>query len=130
MANQPQSVEELVASARAYSPEERGKFLDRACANAPEVRRHVEELLLAGEPLPETIPGVAASTGRFAPEQVIAGRFVVVRFIAHGGMGEVYEVEDKFLQSVHVALKVVDSISRRVRDRHIGSSRRCCWPAR
>ena len=46
MANQPQSVEELAAIAREYSPEERGKFLDRACANAPEVRRLVEELLL------------------------------------------------------------------------------------
>jgi serine/threonine protein kinase/Flp pilus assembly protein TadD len=134
MADQPQSVEELFASALECSPKERGKFLDRACANAPEVRRRVEELLLAHEeaksssqgplisredqlqpemeigakPHAETIPGAAAaSVGRFAPGQVIAGRFAVVRFIAHGGMGEVYEVEDEFLKSVHVALKVV-----------------------
>ena len=30
-----------------------------------------------------------------------------IRFIAHGGMGEVYEVEDRFLQGVHIALKVI-----------------------
>ncbi len=31
----------------------------------------------------------------------------MIRFIARGGMGEVYEVEDRFLQGVHVALKIV-----------------------
>jgi tetratricopeptide (TPR) repeat protein len=45
--------------------------------------------------------------GRFADRQIIAGRFVVVRYIARGGMGEVYEVEDRFLQNVHVAMKVI-----------------------
>ncbi len=48
-----------------------------------------------------------AHEGRFAPGQVIAGRFTVVRYIARGGMGEVYEVEDRFLQKVHVALKII-----------------------
>lgn len=38
---------------------------------------------------------------------MIASRFRVIRFIAKGGMGEVYEVEDRFLQGVHVALKIV-----------------------
>ena len=47
------------------------------------------------------------SAGRFARGQAIAGRFTVVRYIARGGMGEVYEVEDRFLQHVHVALKVI-----------------------
>jgi eukaryotic-like serine/threonine-protein kinase len=31
----------------------------------------------------------------------------VIRFIAKGGMGEVYEVEDRQLRGVHVALKTV-----------------------
>ena len=48
-----------------------------------------------------------APVGRFDPGQVIAERFTVIRFIAHGGMGEVYEVEDRFLQGVHIALKVI-----------------------
>ncbi len=121
MGSQPQSVEELFIAALECRPEERSAFLDRACANAPELRHVVEELLRADEragsflqrPLisredpVRPVPDVTASVGRFAPGQVIAGRFAVVRFIAHGGMGEVYEVEDRFLQRVHVALKMV-----------------------
>ena len=56
--------------------------------------------MLADKPEP-------ASAGRFIPGQVIAGRFTVIRYIARGGMGEVYEVEDRFLQNAHVALKLV-----------------------
>jgi tetratricopeptide (TPR) repeat protein len=41
------------------------------------------------------------------PGEVLGGRFLVVRFIARGGMGEVYEVEDLHLQGVHIALKTV-----------------------
>jgi eukaryotic-like serine/threonine-protein kinase len=131
MASERQSVEEIFGAALELKPEERRMFLDRACANAPEIRRLVEELLLADEragsflqrplisgedgantgmktargPTPGALGLVSA--GRFEPGQIIAGRFAVVRFIAHGGMGEVYEVEDRFLQSVHVALKMV-----------------------
>jgi eukaryotic-like serine/threonine-protein kinase len=42
----------------------------------------------------------------FPPEATIAGRYRVVRFIARGGMGEVYEVEDLELRE-RVALKTV-----------------------
>jgi tetratricopeptide (TPR) repeat protein len=42
----------------------------------------------------------------FAPGQVAAGRYTIVRFIAKGGMGEVYEAEDQDLGD-HVALKTV-----------------------
>ncbi|HEX3471921.1 MAG TPA: protein kinase, partial [Silvibacterium sp.] len=41
------------------------------------------------------------------PGQILNERFVIVRFIAKGGMGEVYEAEDPFLQGVHVALKTI-----------------------
>jgi serine/threonine protein kinase/Tfp pilus assembly protein PilF len=44
---------------------------------------------------------------RFTSGDIIAERFVVVRFIARGGMGEVYEVEDQLLHGVRVALKVI-----------------------
>jgi len=43
---------------------------------------------------------------RSLPGQVIANRFHIVRFIASGGMGEVYEAEDLQLQE-HVALKTI-----------------------
>jgi eukaryotic-like serine/threonine-protein kinase len=135
MASQEQSVEQLFGAALDHRPEDRRAFLDRACASAPELRQRVEELLLADEqagnfleqpflvsladrwddtvPVEETsgarasIGFKSASVGRFDPGQTIADRFTVVRFIAHGGMGEVYEVEDRFLQGVHVALKVI-----------------------
>jgi tetratricopeptide (TPR) repeat protein/tRNA A-37 threonylcarbamoyl transferase component Bud32 len=44
----------------------------------------------------------------FPPGYLVANRYRVVRFIAQGGMGEVYEVEDLELQE-HVALKTVRS---------------------
>ena len=37
----------------------------------------------------------------------LAGRFVVVQFLARGGMGEVYEAADEHLQDKHCALKTL-----------------------
>jgi eukaryotic-like serine/threonine-protein kinase len=48
-----------------------------------------------------------AFAAQFEPGDLIDGRFAVVRFIARGGMGEVYEVEDRQLRGVHVALKTI-----------------------
>jgi serine/threonine protein kinase/tetratricopeptide (TPR) repeat protein len=47
------------------------------------------------------------AAGRLKPGQVLIDRFLIVRFIAKGGMGEVYEAEDAFLQGVHIALKTI-----------------------
>jgi ribosomal protein S28E/S33 len=47
------------------------------------------------------LPEAGHSGPRFLPADVIADRFEVVRFIARGGMGEVYEVKDRFLQGVN-----------------------------
>jgi eukaryotic-like serine/threonine-protein kinase len=134
MASQEQSVEQLFGAALDRRPEDRRAFLDRACAGAPELRQRVEELLRADEQAGSFLEGPhlladqsdsesstvdisdgyrnpyafqLVPTGRFEPGQVIAERFLVVRFIARGGMGEVYEVEDRFLQGVHIALKVI-----------------------
>jgi serine/threonine protein kinase/Tfp pilus assembly protein PilF len=135
MTSQQQSVEYLFGAALEQKPEDRRAFLDAACVNAPEVRRLVEELLLedarAGSflekpvlgsasnhsdatqtsvdgdsPLPAYLP-ISSPVGRFSTGQMIADRFKVVRFIARGGMGEVYEVEDTLLQNLHVALKII-----------------------
>lgn len=56
-------------------------------------------------------PSVTALGGgqrveRFASGDVIAGRFEVRRFIARGGMGEVYDVDDREL-GARIALKVM-----------------------
>jgi len=134
MAIQPELVEQLFESALALQPCEREAFLDRACSHDPELRRTVEELLaedakagsllehppfdlldqrppdvggitltITGNELPSVLP----PAGRLYPGQVLIDRFVIVRFIAKGGMGEVYEAADRFLQGVHVALKTI-----------------------
>src|SRR5512132_2664027 len=45
---------------------------------------------------------------RLRPEELLAGRFSIVRFIARGGMGAVYEAEDLSLRT-RVALKIIRS---------------------
>jgi eukaryotic-like serine/threonine-protein kinase len=137
MANQQQSAAELFEAALALKPAEREAFLDRACSHDLALRRMVEELLAedarAGSFLQHpafdfldkamldpaataaTIP-VACSEGdcsaqqptqSLEPGQILIDRFVIVRLIAKGGMGEVYEAEDRFLQGVHIALKTI-----------------------
>ena len=55
----------------------------------------------------QTPPGSPhSSTSAFAKSQILAGRFRVLRFVARGGMGEVYEAEDQELNE-RVALKTV-----------------------
>jgi len=68
---------------------------------------------VAGETLPKTPSAGPAAVRRraidepcFPPDATIAGRYRVVRFIARGGMGEVYEVEDLELRE-RVAMKTV-----------------------
>jgi tetratricopeptide (TPR) repeat protein/tRNA A-37 threonylcarbamoyl transferase component Bud32 len=53
---------------------------------------------------PSDLPPGTPLTAVFQPNQVLAGRFKVIRFIARGGMGEVYEAEDEEL-SERVAVK-------------------------
>jgi len=50
-------------------------------------------------------PGGRAAAA-FAPGASVAGRYEIVRFIAAGGMGEVYEALDRML-GTHVALKTI-----------------------
>src|SRR5262249_50679923 len=66
------------------------------------------------EAAPETSAGPPSTSGgaapisvpTFNPDQVLAGRFRIVRFLGQGGMGNVYEAEDQELQE-HIALKMV-----------------------
>jgi eukaryotic-like serine/threonine-protein kinase len=129
MSIQPEIVEQLFEAALALKPTEREAFLDQACSHDPQLRLTVEELLAedakAGSLLEHPpfdflratgttgsidenqLPSPAPPAGRLKAGQVLLNRFVIVRFIANGGMGEVYEAEDGFLQGVHVALKTI-----------------------
>jgi eukaryotic-like serine/threonine-protein kinase len=134
MAIQPEFVEQLFEAALALEPARREPLLDRG-SHDPKPRSTVEELVAedanAGsllEPPPfqflgqsgTHLVGGAGKTGsideneicllpreRLKPGQAVIDRFVIVRFIAKGGMGEVYEAEDRSLQGVHVALKTI-----------------------
>jgi serine/threonine protein kinase len=122
MTDPGQSAEELFGEALELPLERRSAFLDQACRNSPEIRRRVEQLLeqdqQAGSFLANpaftpdgnaapTAASAAAGPGRFQAGQLIADRFAIVRFIARGGMGEVYEARDQFLQDASVALKII-----------------------
>jgi tetratricopeptide (TPR) repeat protein/tRNA A-37 threonylcarbamoyl transferase component Bud32 len=58
-------------------------------------------LSLPGAPARRT-----ASTATFSPDELVADRYKIVRFIGRGGMGEVYEANDLELRQ-RVALKTV-----------------------
>lgn len=137
MASQRDPVAELFAAALSVQSSRRKAFLDQACRHDPALRRAVEELLAQEERagsllqdravtlLDKTAAGRASlletaavmkGDGKLVPPEhqpslqpgdTLIDRFVIVRFIAKGGMGEVYEAEDKFLQGVHIALKTI-----------------------
>jgi eukaryotic-like serine/threonine-protein kinase len=115
-----ETVKKLFESALERAPAERSAFL-AAAVQDPEVRREVDRLLahhvesggflsrpvLPGSVLPSTTPPVGpASTYSFAAGELAADRFRITKFLARGGMGEVYEAEDIELRE-RVALKCI-----------------------
>ncbi len=50
---------------------------------------------------------VRSKIDRFHPGDMLAGRFVIIRFLGRGGVEEVYEAEDRFLQGARIALKTI-----------------------
>ncbi|HXY06628.1 MAG TPA: serine/threonine-protein kinase, partial [Terriglobales bacterium] len=64
---------------------------------------------LSASPLPSPIvPLLATEAQSFSPGDLLAQRFRITRFLARGGMGEVYEAEDVELRE-QVALKTIRS---------------------
>ncbi len=115
MADSEKLVEDLFEAALARPPEERTAWLDGACPDSPEVRELVRMLLLADERAGDFLESPLLSTSdtstneaisTFEPGCIIAGRFHIHRFIARGGMGEVYEAWDSQLRE-RVALKTI-----------------------
>ena len=103
-------------------------YLSRTLTESQEamVRRHFEAcpdcLFLVSElakeanrtdPLPPTNRQEPQNTGSLhtlKPGETVSGRYRIVRFIAKGGMGEVYEAQDHFLRE-RIALKTLISTS-------------------
>jgi serine/threonine protein kinase/tetratricopeptide (TPR) repeat protein len=95
---------ELLAATRLLSSEGRIAFLKENCGQEQDLFDQVTSLLNV-----DSKPGLldSASTASTLPvPQVIAGRFRIIRYIAEGGMGTVYEAEDLTLHN-RVALKTI-----------------------
>lgn len=75
-----------------------------------------------------------AGVPQFKAGDLIDDRFAVVRFIARGGMGEVFEVEDRQLRGIRVALKTIlsqyaaDPVMRQRFEREVLSAREVVHP--
>jgi eukaryotic-like serine/threonine-protein kinase len=87
--------------------DQRGAFLEDACEGDAELRGEVERLLGADDGAATFVFRPPSSAPpRLEEGPLLAGRFRVVRFIAGGGMGDVYEVDDMELHE-RLALKTI-----------------------
>ena len=108
-------VKTLFESALEQDVESRASFLARRCPD-PEVRSELDRLLadfqemgsFIGSPALANLaqPSQPLKTVTLVAGEILAERFRIIRFIARGGMGEIYEAADLELQS-RVAIKVI-----------------------
>jgi eukaryotic-like serine/threonine-protein kinase len=136
MGNSPRDwerVKALFEGALECEPALRSNFLQKQ-TNEQDVRDEVMRLLAehdaAGDflsiPALAELQSVPHSADQVKPNEVLAGRFRITRFIAAGGMGEVYEAEDTELRE-RLAIKTIkpellnrpDAISRFKREVHL-----------
>jgi serine/threonine protein kinase/Tol biopolymer transport system component len=109
-----EAIKSLFEAALDEAPSRRCLFLQQRCPD-PTVRAEVERLLAEHDKAREFLstPAIGNLAPKVEPEtedllegKLLAGRFLVVRFIAGGGMGEVYEAEDQELRE-RVAIKTI-----------------------
>jgi len=105
---------EIFAEALDLEGTEREGFVAAACEGDGDLYREACRLLASHEHADDFLSNPALTPSGlepllFEPRQVIAARFRIVRFIARGGMGEVYEAEDLAL-STKIALKAIQTL--------------------
>src|SRR5262249_8810861 len=102
-------LKELFEAALEQRPSDRLVYVARVCADDNSLRGEIEHLLkqheLAGD-LPSGGGPHTPASRTFAADQIVAGRFRIVRFIGQGGMGEVYEALDNEIKA-RIALKTL-----------------------
>ena len=106
---QQERVKDIFGIACEMAPGERAAYLDEACAGDVALCAEVERLL-ASHDMPEGFidfgPFELEPIQTFAKNDVLSGRFRIVKLVGRGGMGEVYEAEDRELGR-RVALKTL-----------------------
>lgn len=92
-------------------PDDRAPMLSELCRGDRELQAEIERLLaehdVAGGFL-EGTPSLAAATAAtlLHPGETVSGRYEIVEFLGRGGMGEVYEAQDRELNE-RIAIKMI-----------------------
>lgn len=99
------ALKSLFGQALALAPDEQSRFVRQACGGDSDLANCLHSLVAHHETANSLLEGPLISQGRvveylsaglrtFQPDEVIGGRFRIERFIAEGGMGEVYAAVD------------------------------------
>jgi serine/threonine protein kinase len=108
-------VKEIFADTLDQAPDTREEFAREICGTNEALLRDVLRLLQShsrasgtlSQPLfPLALAELPDQPPRFSPSMIVAQRFRIIRLIARGGMGDIYEAEDLELR-VRVALKTI-----------------------
>jgi eukaryotic-like serine/threonine-protein kinase len=95
------------------SEKDRSAYLDEACRDDPELRRHIDRLLIAqaraGNFLQNSGSGLSGTSDQQPREQpgTRVGRYKLLQQIGEGGMGVVYMAEQQEPVRRMVALKII-----------------------
>ncbi len=101
-------IKDIFAAVLDRSPEERQSALSEACRGDLELQEELRHLLAQHDEMGEFLDGSspASASSLLSPGYMVANRYEVVALLGTGGMGEVYEVEDRELGG-RIALKVI-----------------------
>jgi eukaryotic-like serine/threonine-protein kinase len=105
-----QRVKELLYAAMQLAPLERSRFLDDACGSDSTLRGEIDSLLAAdGQVAQSFLEPTAAETrvGSIGAGDVLGERFVLLRKLGDGGMGQVWLAEQTTPVRRLVALKLI-----------------------
>jgi eukaryotic-like serine/threonine-protein kinase len=105
-----EQIKQVFTAALSVAADRRERFLAEACAGRDDLRGAVTELLSAHYEVSSTFLEPASvrfdAAWLFRTGDRVAGRFSILRAIARGAMGEVYEARDDRLQ-LRIAIKAL-----------------------